>query len=71
MDDLNFAIEVADIAVNSTPQDHPDRAILLNYLGTYLKGRFERTGSMDDLNRAIDVTDMFSSWVYIARVRSG
>ncbi|RYP53061.1 hypothetical protein DL770_011005 [Monosporascus sp. CRB-9-2] len=46
------------MAVNATPQDHPDRAGRLNNLGNQLGRRFERTGSMDDLNRAIDVADM-------------
>src|SRR5207248_692643 len=37
---------------------HPDRAALLNNLGSWLGRRFERTGAIDDLNRAIEVTDM-------------
>ncbi|KAH8710127.1 hypothetical protein GQ44DRAFT_439557 [Phaeosphaeriaceae sp. PMI808] len=53
MDDLNCAVEVADMAVNATPQDHPDRAAILNNLGNLLGTRFGRTGSMDDLNRAL------------------
>ena len=39
--------------VESTPVDHPDRAMYLNNLGISLQSRFERTGSMDDLDRAI------------------
>ncbi|KAI8649679.1 TPR domain-containing protein [Fusarium keratoplasticum] len=74
--DLNRAIDVADMvvkamsqdhpdradirnmAVKATPQDHPNRSTYLNNLGNLLGRRFERTGSMDDLNRAIDVADM-------------
>ncbi|EUC39771.1 hypothetical protein COCMIDRAFT_110631 [Bipolaris oryzae ATCC 44560] len=41
------------MAVGATPQDHPDRAGHLNNLGIRLGRRFERTGSMDDLNRSI------------------
>lgn len=55
MDDLKRAVKVTDMALNSTPQGHPDRASLLNSLGIRLARRFERTGSMGDLNRAIDV----------------
>ncbi|KAF2174672.1 hypothetical protein K469DRAFT_756644 [Zopfia rhizophila CBS 207.26] len=58
MEDLNRAVDVADMAVNATPQDHPDRATILNNLGNRLGMRFERTGSMEDLNRAVDVADM-------------
>ena len=36
------------------PQDHPDRAIYLSNLGTALHDRFERTGTLDDLDRAIE-----------------
>ena len=58
MDDLNRAVEVTGMAVDVTPQDHPDRAVSLNNLGSWLGSRFELTGSMDDLNRAIEVTGM-------------
>jgi hypothetical protein len=51
--DLNRAIDVADMAVASTPQDHPDRAGRLSNLGYPLGRRFERTGLIDDLNRAL------------------
>ncbi|KAM0415700.1 hypothetical protein ACHAPT_013340 [Fusarium lateritium] len=58
MDDLNRAIEVADMAVKATSQDHPDRAHFLSNLGNWLDRRFERTGSIDDLNRALDVAEI-------------
>ncbi|KJZ70854.1 hypothetical protein HIM_09768 [Hirsutella minnesotensis 3608] len=58
MDDLNRAVKVADMAVASTTQYHPDRAGRLSNLGRWLGRRFERTGSMDDLDRAVEVADM-------------
>ncbi|KAI8628835.1 CHAT domain-containing protein [Xylariaceae sp. FL1651] len=57
IDDLNRAVDVAGQAVNATPEDHPDRAAILNNLGNWLGTRFDRTGSIDDLNRAVDVVD--------------
>ena len=53
MEDLDRAIVTKEQAVESTPDDHPDRAGCLNNLGIALQSRFERTGSMDDLDRAI------------------
>ena len=47
------AIVINEQAVESTPVDHPNRAGRLNNLGNALQSRFERTGSMDDLDRAI------------------
>ncbi|RYP32700.1 hypothetical protein DL768_011129 [Monosporascus sp. mg162] len=58
MDNFNRAVDVVDMAVNATLQDHPDRAAILSNLGSWLGSRFERTGSIDDLNRAVDVADM-------------
>jgi hypothetical protein len=40
-------------AIESTPDGHPDLATHLNNLGNALKSRFEHTGSIEDLNRAI------------------
>ena len=37
-----------------TPRDHPDRAGHLKNLGTVLESRFAQTGSMDDLNAAVE-----------------
>jgi methyl coenzyme M reductase subunit C-like uncharacterized protein (methanogenesis marker protein 7) len=58
MDDLNRAVEVTNMAVDATPQDHPDRAACLNNLGSRLGTRFKRTGSIKDLNHAVDVAGM-------------
>lgn len=52
MDYLNRAVEVAEMAVNSTPEEHPYRAGWLNNLGNWFGGQFTRTGSIVDLNRA-------------------
>jgi tetratricopeptide (TPR) repeat protein len=53
---LEEAIRVTRQAVKVTPDDHPDLAAWLNNLGTMLKGRYQRTGAMDDLEEAIRVT---------------
>jgi hypothetical protein len=55
IDDPNRAVDVASSAVDAMPQDHPDRAAILNNLGNTLGRRFQQTGSIDDLNRAVDV----------------
>jgi tetratricopeptide (TPR) repeat protein len=52
IDDLNRAVDVADMA---TPQDHLDRAGWLSILEAITLGQ---TGSIDDLNRAIEVADI-------------
>ncbi|KJZ70857.1 hypothetical protein HIM_09771 [Hirsutella minnesotensis 3608] len=46
------------MAVDATPQDHPDRPGRLSNLGNRHGSRFERTGSMDDLDRAVDFSSM-------------
>ncbi|KAL8310419.1 hypothetical protein RB597_010314 [Gaeumannomyces tritici] len=55
MDDINRAVKVADMAVDATPQNHPDRASRLSNLGNWLGMRFQLTESMDDINRAVEV----------------
>ncbi|KAK3311914.1 hypothetical protein B0H66DRAFT_448391, partial [Apodospora peruviana] len=45
-------------ALPQSLEDHPNRAGYLNTLGIRLGGRFQRMGSMDDLNRAVDVAAM-------------
>jgi hypothetical protein len=49
MGDLEEAISVARQAVESTPDDHPDRVAWLSNLGAKLILRYERTGEMRDL----------------------
>jgi hypothetical protein len=47
-----------EMTLSATPEDHPDRAMYLNNLENRLDSRYERTGSMDVLNRAVEVADM-------------
>lgn len=54
-DNLDSAIEYASLAVNATPQDHPNRARFKHNLALKLENRFGHTGSMADLNRAIEL----------------
>lgn len=53
MEDLRRAIMMHEEAVLSTPADHPALPELLDRLGVALYLRSERTGSIDDINRAI------------------
>src|SRR5947199_80348 len=50
---INHAIQSAQNAVNTTPEDSPDRAGRLNNLGTKFGSRYGRTGEMADLEEAI------------------
>jgi tetratricopeptide (TPR) repeat protein len=58
IENLNSAVEFADLAVNITPSNHPDQVSLLGNLGKWLGRRFERAGAIEDINRAIEVTNM-------------
>ncbi|KAH8898073.1 TPR-like protein [Thozetella sp. PMI_491] len=58
VDELNRAVEVTSMALDATPQNHPDRASILSNLGTLLSKRFEWTGLIDDINQAIEVANM-------------
>jgi len=55
MTDLEEAIQIARQAVASTLKDYSDLAMYLNNLGSWLGGRYERTGDMTDLEEAIQV----------------
>ncbi|KAK4031956.1 CHAT domain-containing protein [Parachaetomium inaequale] len=57
MEYLDQPIEATTMAMDATPQGHPDRFAPSNNLRTWLGGRPERTGSMGDLSRAVDVAD--------------
>jgi tetratricopeptide (TPR) repeat protein len=57
MEDLNRAIATNELAVESTPDGHPDLSTYLNNLGLALRGRFLRTRSMEDLDRAIAIIE--------------
>ncbi|PQE08014.1 TPR domain-containing protein [Rutstroemia sp. NJR-2017a BBW] len=58
LDDLNRAIEAADMAVDATPQDYPDRFTYLSNLGSRLSKRFQQTDSLNDLNRAVEAANI-------------
>ena len=56
--DLDRAIFMIEFAVQTIqPQHDPLRAEMLHHLGTVLGMRSDKTGSMDDINRAITVYD--------------
>ena len=57
-EDLEAAILQAEIAVSTTPEDHPDRAARLSSLGSMLFRRYERIGNMEDLEAAILQTEI-------------
>jgi len=57
MADLEAAIRAVQQAINSTPEDHPDRAGKLNNLGNKLESRYKRTGGIADLEAAIQVAE--------------
>ena len=44
---------MSELAITTTSEGHPNRSMCLDNLGNALVVRFLRTGSMDDLNRAI------------------
>ncbi len=47
-----------ELAVSSTPEDHPYRARRLNNLGILLSDRYQRTGNMHDLEAAISEAEL-------------
>ena len=53
MTPIDQASAVNDQAVALISEGHPDLAGVLNSLGTALLSRFERIGSVNDLDRAI------------------
>lgn len=53
MDDINCAVEVAEMAVEATPQDHPDRAAILNNLGNRLINRHKVNDKERDRDKAL------------------
>jgi hypothetical protein len=48
-----IAIHQFQAAVNIAPKDHPYRAKYLNNLGNGFRYRYEETGAIDDLQKAI------------------
>ena len=53
MDDLQAAISKAELAASATPEDHPDKALVLINISNMLSDRYKRTGNIDDLQLAI------------------
>ncbi|KAI1322799.1 hypothetical protein F5Y16DRAFT_385466 [Xylariaceae sp. FL0255] len=53
MTDLEEAIKIFQQAVDATPENYPDRAIILTNLRNRLNNRYSRTGTMADLEEAI------------------
>ncbi|MFH8477209.1 tetratricopeptide repeat protein [Streptomyces sp. NPDC018000] len=53
--DLDQAVAVARQAVEVAPSGHPDRAALLNNLGSALRARFERRGDLAGLDQAVEL----------------
>jgi len=53
MEDLKEAILIARQAVDVTPKDHLDLAVMLNNLGNQLGCRYKRIGKIEDLIEAI------------------
>lgn len=49
-----------------TPDDHPDRAAVLNNLGTKLKSRYKQAGEIRDLEDAL--TYLLNAWTYLNAV---
>ena len=57
MDYSNEHITTLEDAVNTLPENHPDRWMHLYDLGDGLLSRFERTQCMDDLNRGLNAIE--------------
>lgn len=53
MGDLGRAIKHSQVAVDQTPENHPDLAPRLNGIGIRFVNRYRRTVVMDGLERAI------------------
>lgn len=55
MDDFDEAVKFINLAIDATPKGSPNNPILFSRLGELLCIRFEGTGSMDNVNFAIEV----------------
>ncbi len=58
MDNLEAAISRAELAVSTTPEDHPDRAEWLDDLENRLFNRYNETGNMHELDVAISKAEL-------------
>ncbi|OAP53733.1 hypothetical protein AYL99_12088 [Fonsecaea erecta] len=62
IDDLNHAIEFGQLATQTTPEDHVDRAARISDLGTMFAQRYQQEEQLEDLNQAIGLaSDSVSS----------
>jgi tetratricopeptide (TPR) repeat protein len=52
---LNEAAHHFGVALAATPDGHPDRAVCLSGISLALRTRFERAGSLTDINDAVDI----------------
>ncbi|KZV72661.1 hypothetical protein PENSPDRAFT_349146 [Peniophora sp. CONT] len=52
-EDLTKAIAMSQVALDSTPDDQPNKAIYLSNHAVSLRERYERTGSIEDLEGAV------------------
>lgn len=55
--DINLAVDVARMAVEKTPRNHPDQLMFSCNLQQRLCTRFERTQVLEDINLAIKIGD--------------
>ena len=58
INNLNCAIDIANIAVNTTSQDYPYWASYLNNFRNLLGTQFKRTSLINNLNYTVDVADI-------------
>ncbi|MFD3431301.1 CHAT domain-containing protein [Nocardia fluminea] len=58
LDQLDAAIDLFQQVVDTTPGDHPNRAMHLANLGYTLQTRYERTGRSHDLDQAVTVGNL-------------
>ncbi|KAH7110368.1 hypothetical protein B0J11DRAFT_512585 [Dendryphion nanum] len=57
IDGLNRAVDMIYMALDATPKEYSDRAMYLDILGIMFCKRFDRTGSMENLNRTVSCYD--------------
>lgn len=58
MDNLQAVISKTELPVSAITEGHPDRAMVLDNLGIMLLDRYNWTGNMDELQRAISKAEL-------------
>src|ERR1700722_13472377 len=58
IEEINAAVEKAELALQATPEEHLEIPARLNNLGVMLECRHIRTGEMRDLEEAIRVVEL-------------